>query len=330
MWENRRCGSFAFVPKETLMKKTTKSIIAAALCASMMLAGCSNNNIEQTTTASQTAAVQNTDHPEAPTSFKLTESTDAGNSGDVKLEKGDTYAVISIRDFGDIKIKLYPDLVPYGVYNFIELAKNGTYNGRNIHRIEEDFMLQGGSASGDGSGGSSFEGGEFKNEVNTSLRHYYGALCYASNSLGDLSDGFYIVNSKKPKTNLENTYSLLAQNFMNQAQQYGSIAQSITEDVDNYEYMRYLYGSLFEYSRDAYYSIVGMYNSITDAVKKTYEEKGGKPELDGCYTVFGQTVEGFEVIDKITAVEKEANAQGVVSKPVKDIIIDKIEIFTME
>ena len=161
------------------MKKTTRSIIAAALCASMMLAGCSNNNTEQTTTASQTAAVQNTDRPEAPTSFKLTESTDAGNSGDVKLEKGDTYAVISIRDFGDIKIKLYPDLVPYGVYNFIELAKNGTYNGRNIHRIEEDFMLQGGSASGDGSGGSSFEGGEFKQVMlETASGMYQNGLSY--------------------------------------------------------------------------------------------------------------------------------------------------------
>ena len=300
----------------------------------MTLAGCSNNNAAETTTAASTAApvAQNgTSSPDqAPTEFKLTESKDAGNSGDVKLEKGDTYAVISIRDFGDIKVKLYPDLVPYGVHNFVELAKNGTYNGRNIHRIEEDFMIQGGSASGDGSGGTSIDGGEFKNEVNTSLRHYYGALCYASNALGDLSDGFYIVNCKKPKTDLESLYEKVANTYLNQAQNCVGILQSMSPDMDNYDYAYYLYGNMFEYSKGAYYAVAAMYNSITDAVKKTYEEKGGKPEIDGCYTVFGQTVEGFDVIDKITAVEKEANSQGVVSKPVKDIIIDKIEIFTME
>ena len=72
-----------------------------------------------------------------------------------------------------------------------------------------------------------------------------------------------------------------------------------------------------------------MESSLTDAVKTTYSEKGGVPSLDGAYTVFGQTVEGFDVIDKITAVEKEDDGKGNISKPVKEILIDKIEIFTM-
>ena len=97
------------------MNKITKAFCAAALCTAMLLSGCSGS--------SQTGTVAVSD--KQATEARLIKSTEAGNSGEVKLESGDTYAVISIRDFGDIKIKLYPDLAPYSVYNFTELAKRG-------------------------------------------------------------------------------------------------------------------------------------------------------------------------------------------------------------
>lgn len=294
------------------MKKTMKTIIASALCTGLIiLSGCSGK-------------------PEATKSFKITESTAAGNSGDVTLEKGDTYAVISIKDYGDIKIKLYPDLVPYAVYNFVELAKKGTYNGRNFHRIVEDFMIQGGSASGAGSGGKSIDGGEFKNDVNTALRHYYGALCYAASGLGDISDGFYIVNCKTPQTDLENIYDATSINYTYTASLYGQYAELINPSMEDYDKAYKLYTGIRDYNQGAVKAVTAMKKTITDAVKNTYAEKGGKAQLDGGYTVFGQTVEGFDVIDKITAVEKETGADGTESKPLTEIIIDKVEIFTME
>lgn len=296
-------------------------MIAALLCASMTLAGCSNNNNSGT---GSTASVSAKD--KRPEKFTLRTSTDIGNAGEVTLKSGDIYAVISVKDFGDIKIKLFPELAPYSVYNFTELAKRGDYNGRNFHRLVENFMIQGGSGNGVGSGGDSFDGGSFKNEVNTSLRHYYGALCYAASGLGDITDGFYIVNSKEPVTDVSGTYDAAYSSFNGYAQYYGAIASGYDKDDPNYNMIL----GLATYNSNAAQCVQVMKDSLTDDIIKTYAEKGGKPALDGAYTVFGQTVEGFDVIDKITAVEKEDDGSGNISKPVKSIIIDKVEIFTMQ
>ncbi len=332
------------------MKTFSIKICAVSLFAAMLLAGCSNDKPAGSTTAApaQTTAAAAADttkadttdggnaapassdgKPAKPTEAQFVKSTDAGNSGDVKLEKGDIYAVISVKDYGDIKVKLYPDLAPYAVYNFVELAKAGTYSGRNFHRIMDDFMIQGGSANGQGSGGDSFEGGEFRNEVNTSLRHYYGAFCYGS-ALGYMSDQFYIVNSKLPRTDLDSVYVKTSNTYYAQAQKFAEAANSLDPNDENYAMYYNYYKRQFDFSINYAEGAAYMYETITDDVKKTYEEKGGYPGLDGGYTVFGQTVEGFDVIDKISAVEKSESSTGEMSVPMKDIIIDKVEIFTME
>lgn len=46
--------------------------------------------------------------------------------------------------FGDIHIKLYPDVAPNHVENFIKLAKSGFYDGTIFHRVIPGFMIQGG------------------------------------------------------------------------------------------------------------------------------------------------------------------------------------------
>ena len=46
--------------------------------------------------------------------------------------------------FGDIHIKLYPDVAPRHVENFIKLAKSGFYDGTIFHRVIPGFMIQGG------------------------------------------------------------------------------------------------------------------------------------------------------------------------------------------
>jgi len=44
-------------------------------------------------------------------------------------------------------------------------------------------------------------------------------------------------------------------------------------------------------------------HEYTDEQKKTYKTIGGTPHLDGAYTVFGEVLTGFDVIDKIAAVK---------------------------
>lgn len=59
----------------------------------------------------------------------------------------------------------------------------------------------------------------------------------------------------------------------------------------------------------------------TDSVKEAYEKLKGVPSLDGSYTVFGQTIEGLDIVDKIAETEVGAN-----DKPEKDIKIKTIKI----
>lgn len=61
-------------------------------------------------------------------------------------------ATIEVQDYGTIKVELYPDMASNTVANFIRLANNGYYNGLTFHRTIPDFMIQGGSKNGDGTG----------------------------------------------------------------------------------------------------------------------------------------------------------------------------------
>ena len=61
-------------------------------------------------------------------------------------------ATLDIKDYGTIKIELYPDKAENTVSNFIALANNGFYDNLTFHRIIKDFMIQGGDITGKGSG----------------------------------------------------------------------------------------------------------------------------------------------------------------------------------
>jgi peptidyl-prolyl cis-trans isomerase B (cyclophilin B) len=64
---------------------------------------------------------------------------------------------------------------------------------------------------------------------------------------------------------------------------------------------------------------------MTQAVKDMYKKVGGAPWLDGGYTVFGQVIEGLDVVDKIAAVEVDIN-----KKPLSPVLINKIIVETVK
>lgn len=235
-----------------------------------------------------------------------------GNIGKVELKSGDKYAVISVKDYGDITIKLFPDAAPKGVEVFEKLVNEKFFDGKIFHRVMADFMAQAGAAEED----AEYE--QFTIETNYNMRHFYGALCYA-NAMGKNSTQFYIVNNKKSQDVTEFSTSVM-DNYItmyeNTAKQY---------DKSSVEYKYYAYQANF------YRNTKDSIQNYSDEVIAKYKEVGGTPSLDGNYTVFGQTVDGFDVIDAIAAVELEANDKmggSEKSKPVKDIIIEKIEIKT--
>ncbi len=82
---------------------------------------------------------------------------------------------------GTITVALDSKAAPITVQNFIDLAKDGFYNGLTFHRIMKGFMMQGGDPKGDGTGGSKKEiKGEFlANGVNNTLSHKRGVISMA-------------------------------------------------------------------------------------------------------------------------------------------------------
>lgn len=237
----------------------------------------------------------------------------SGNIGETVLQSGDKIAVFEIEGYGTIKAKLLPDVAPKGVENFIKLADSGFYDGLTIHRVIADFMLQGGSLNGDGTGGEAADGGSFGVETSDSARHFYGALCYA-NAAGQNTCQFYIVNNKQPQ---DITQIDLA-NIEYAAEVYGGYKDMCAEGTAEYSY----YSAMESY----YARLADMIENASDAVKGKYLKVGGTPSLDGGYTVFGQVYEGFDVIDAISACEVEANAGDELSKPVDTITITSVKV----
>lgn len=110
--------------------------------------------------------------------------------------EGDLIAVFST-SLGEIRAVLYPDAAPMAVENFVGLARTGYYDGTVIWRCEPGFLVQGGDATGTGSGGSTiWNNNPYPLEASAELRHYAGALCAAFAAGGEREGGnsqFYFV-----------------------------------------------------------------------------------------------------------------------------------------
>ena len=111
---------------------------------------------------------------------------------------GDTIAIFST-SLGEVRAVLYPDAAPMAVYNFVGLARSGYYDNTTIWRSEYGFAVQGGDATGTGTGGSTiWSNNPYPLEADASLKHYAGALCAAFAAGGDVTGGnsqFYFVTA---------------------------------------------------------------------------------------------------------------------------------------
>ncbi|HHD81797.1 MAG TPA: peptidylprolyl isomerase [Campylobacterales bacterium] len=87
----------------------------------------------------------------------------AVNAQDSNTTKTETLVVLQTSQ-GDITLKMFPDVAPLAVENFVTHAKNGYYDGVIFHRVIKDFMIQGGDPTGTGRGGESIWKKEFVNE----------------------------------------------------------------------------------------------------------------------------------------------------------------------
>lgn len=110
-------------------------------------------------------------------------------------EKGEQVAIIKT-NFGEIRLRLFKDVAPKAVENFITHSKDGYYDGVTFHRIMNDFMIQGGDPNGTGMGGKSIWGEPFEDEFSPKYHNYRGALSMANSGRNTNGSQFFIVQKK--------------------------------------------------------------------------------------------------------------------------------------
>lgn len=98
-----------------------------------------------------------------------------------------------ITNRGTIRIKLFPEIAPKTVENFVTHSKNGYYDGLIFHRVIPEFMIQGGDPDGHGTGGESIWGESFEDEFSTEAFNLRGALSMANAGPNTNGSQFFIV-----------------------------------------------------------------------------------------------------------------------------------------
>lgn len=140
---------------------------------------------------------------------KIIELTEAEISNFTPPEEGEEIAVFTIRDYGDIRIKLFPDLAPKSVENFKGLISSGYYDELIFHRVVSNTLIQGGDPKGDGTGGEAYENKKVSAEFPDSLFHFSGAVGFAraANEFVSRSQ-FYIIADGKMTDEKFNSFAM--------------------------------------------------------------------------------------------------------------------------
>jgi len=244
--------------------------------------------------------------------------------------------VLMKTSLGNIKLKLYNE-TPKHRDNFIKLVEDGTYNGLLFHRVIKDFMIQGGDVtSKDAPMNRQLGAGDLGYTVPAEFVypkyfHKKGALSAART--GDevnperesSASQFYIVTGKVYKD---------AELDQMEKQKEGRLKQSIFARLQKENAAKikaaYQSGDKAELAiiRD---TLIGKTEleaekrkeeaTLTPEQREAYKTIGGVPFLDNEYTVYGEVIEGLDVVDAIQNVK--TNRQD---RPLENVVIESVEI----
>ncbi|MBE6638556.1 MAG: peptidylprolyl isomerase [Ruminococcaceae bacterium] len=114
-------------------------------------------------------------------------------------EKEPVKVILTVENYGEITLELYPEHAPITVDNFLSLVDDGFYDGLTFHRIYKGFMIQGGDPEGDGTGdsGKNIKGEFSANGVDNPLSHTRGTISMARGaySMDSASCQFFICDA---------------------------------------------------------------------------------------------------------------------------------------
>ena len=174
--------------------------LLAAGCVALALVGCGQSQSQ--------SQVQSSSSGTASSGADSSETTSASDAASSELLSGVYEAEITVKDYGTITVELDADTAPITVTNFVQLARDGFYDGLTFHRIIDGFMIQGGDPNGNGTGGSDTKiKGEFSsNGVENDISHVRGVISMARSSAKDsASSQFFIV--QQDSTYLDGDYA---------------------------------------------------------------------------------------------------------------------------
>lgn len=221
-------------------------------------------------------------------------------------------------DYGVMRIKLYNE-TPQHRDNFIRLVKEGFYNDLLFHRVIKDFMIQGGDPDSKGAPaskqlGAGDVGYTIPAEFVSKFYHKKGALAAARQ--GDQvnpekrSSGcqFYIVQGKKmTDAELDRMEENMPQNMKIREARFQEIVATKYAQIEKMQkagdqagLQKLQSDIIVQVDKDLAGKLPA---KIPAKMRNDYKTIGGTPFLDNEYTVFGEVIEGLEVIDKIAAVK---------------------------
>lgn len=199
------------------------------------------------------------------------------------------HEVLMETSMGNIRLALYNE-TPLHRDNFIKNVREGVYDGLLFHRVISSFMIQGGdTASRNAAPGQQLGDTEESYSIPAEIR--YPQLFHKRGALAAAREGDNV--NPERRSSATQFYIVYGRRFTDE------MLDKVQERLDGVK------GGV----------------TLTPEVREVYKQKGGTPHLDGLYTVFGEVLEGMDVVREIQWVETDSN-----NRPVEDVRIIKATV----
>ena len=200
-------------------------------------------------------------------------------------DEGDTIAIVDT-DLGEFRVVIYEEYAPNTAAAFIEKAKSGEYDNKLVYGVMKGiYFLTGGDEDEKGYyTGRKSDSELIANECSVDLWPFRGALMSFSEKPGCSDSRWFVCNTET---------ETLTENAINE------LKQSAAEREDEDERQKLL--TLF----DKFYEVGGVFG------------------LSGTVTVFGQTYEGIDVVEKLCNIPAESNGRASEEVMIKSVTISE-------
>ncbi|MBR5038184.1 MAG: peptidylprolyl isomerase [Prevotella sp.] len=211
----------------------------------------------------------------------------------VMAQEEENQRIVLETDSGDVTIMLYNE-TPLHRDNIVKLVKEGFYDGVLFHRVIEDFMIQtGDSISRHAPAGKLLGVGSYETyKIPAEIR--FPQIFHKRGSVAAAREG----DAENPQRE-----SSMCQFYIVWGKRYSG---NMMDDVE--ERIARNTGNLISFPQE---------------VRDAYFQYGGTPHLDGQYTVFGEVVEGLDVVERIMAAQTDENNRPLIDIRIKRAYIDE-------